>query len=267
MVSVDPRTLAEVSGPAPQLAPISRAPMTPGEVRELWAFVHGDIMVGGIRSILRRSLGLCPRHAWGYAAVEIELWEHGAGARGGHQPFDLTILYKDLAAELAEKLTAHHAPWHTDLRDVITPTQGCRICSDLHGTDQAHPPVGYAGMNIPALTDVSNRLQWTAGWIRETEPLWRTQVCPVCAQPRSYHSDEHPLLCRHHMVGAPLHAAQAAQVGRRLAELSEQMSGLVQSMTGDGPHAGPEQNAAWVIALSWFATWETVLDISASPNR
>ena len=55
------------------LLPMSRVRLTAEEVRPLWSFVHGDIMDPGIRVQLRRSLGLCPRHTWAYAVVEIEL--------------------------------------------------------------------------------------------------------------------------------------------------------------------------------------------------
>lgn len=270
MVTTDPSAATRSAPPADSpLPPVTRSPMTPGEVRELWAFVHGDIMVSGIREILRRSLGLCPRHTWAYAIVEIELWEHGAGARGGHQPFDVTILYKDLAVELAEKLVAHHAPWHADLRDIITPTQGCRICHDLRGTDQSRTAVGYAGMNIPALTEVANRLNWTTAWIQETEPLWRPLVCPMCTRGRGADAtvEDRELLCRTHLTGGPLRRGEAERVADRLRALAEDMAAIVQSMTRDGPIATPEQNAAWITALGWFAQWEAPLDIaSRSPG-
>ncbi len=45
---------------APTSTLLDASPLTAAEVGELWEFVHGDIMVGGIRSELRSSLGLCP---------------------------------------------------------------------------------------------------------------------------------------------------------------------------------------------------------------
>lgn len=265
MTTADAST-AKIAPRSGTLPPITREPLTPGEVRELWAFVHGDIMVGGIRTILRQSLGLCPRHTWAYAAVEIELWEHGAGARGGHQPFDVTILYRDLAAEVGEKLNAHHAPWHTDLRDVITPTQGCRICADLRGTDQSKPPVGYAGMDIPALTTLANKLHWTTEWLRETATLWDPQVCPRCRKdaPESVGVEHDDVLCRTHLTATPLNHHDAASVGARLGVLANDMASLAQSMTRGGPHATPQQNSSWIAVLGWFAGWQTPLDIAAA---
>lgn len=53
--------------------PDEEHPLAVEEVRLLWSFVHGDIMDGSTRSALRRSWGLCARHSWGHAIVEIEL--------------------------------------------------------------------------------------------------------------------------------------------------------------------------------------------------
>lgn len=79
--------MSQPGDPADQEQPtLVEAQLTPAEVVELWSFLHGDIMDDGIRQQLHRSLGLCPRHTWGYAVVEIELWQTGAGIRGGHQP-------------------------------------------------------------------------------------------------------------------------------------------------------------------------------------
>lgn len=101
------------------------AELTPAEVVELWAFVHGDIMEGPIRQLLRAGVGLCPRHTWGYAAAEIELWQTGAGVRGGHQPFDVSVLYEDLLGQVAARLRKPGLFCH-DLRHVLIPQQECR---------------------------------------------------------------------------------------------------------------------------------------------
>jgi hypothetical protein len=84
------------------LVPAGSLELSVEEVRQLWSFIHGDIMDGSARRLLGVSLGLCPRHAWAYAVVEVELWQAGAGARGGHQPFDVTVLYDDLLDHVAE---------------------------------------------------------------------------------------------------------------------------------------------------------------------
>ncbi len=124
-------------------------PLSSAEVRELWAFIHGDIMVAGIREHLRSSLGLCPRHTWGYAIAEIELWVHGAGSRGGHQPFDVCVLYSDLLDHVATQLIAHHR-FRSDLRPLVRPSAPCRVCQALTFTGTRNLP-GFAGMNIQTL--------------------------------------------------------------------------------------------------------------------
>ena len=44
------------------LVPIGPLELSVEEVRQLWSFIHGDIMGGSMRRLLRASLGLCPRH-------------------------------------------------------------------------------------------------------------------------------------------------------------------------------------------------------------
>ncbi len=89
LAAVTPSTPSAADANQPSLVQV---PLTLVEVVELWSFVHGDIMTGGICRLLRAHLGLCPWHTWGYAATEIELWQTGAGPRGGHQPFDVCVL-------------------------------------------------------------------------------------------------------------------------------------------------------------------------------
>jgi hypothetical protein len=50
------------SDPVTGLLPGGPLVLTVEEVRQLWSFVHGDIMEPGVRVQLRESLGLCPRH-------------------------------------------------------------------------------------------------------------------------------------------------------------------------------------------------------------
>lgn len=69
----------------PYRGPELRSP----ELKELQSFLDGAIMDVGIRHHLWRSWGLCERHGWCYAVVELEI-------RGG-RPFSTAILYEDLA--------------------------------------------------------------------------------------------------------------------------------------------------------------------------
>jgi hypothetical protein len=152
--------------------------LTPAEVRELWAFIHGDIMIGGIRQQLRASLGLCPRHTWRYAVVEIELWIHGAGSRGGHQPFDVCVLYADLLGHVAGRLQSRGHVLHTRLAKTFARHGPCRVCGAL--TTDPHDrtaQVGFAGSNSIALATEANELRYTTEWFQQTRDAWARRVC------------------------------------------------------------------------------------------
>lgn len=71
--------------------------------------------------LLRASFGLCPRHTWAYAVVEVELWRAGAGARGRHLPFDVTVLYEDPMPRLGSTRRAIANAQHPPLSTGITP--------------------------------------------------------------------------------------------------------------------------------------------------
>lgn len=131
------------------------------EVRQLWSFIHGDIMDGNMRRLLRASLGLCPRHTWAYAVVEIELWQAGAGARGGHQPFDVTVLYEDLLDHVADGLDRKSSLLHRHPDEVLLPAGPCRICQDMASPDLPGLRMGYANSNTEALTVEANGLAHT----------------------------------------------------------------------------------------------------------
>ena len=147
------------------------------EVGALWAFLHGDIMIGGIRERIREHWGLCPRHAWGHAVVEIELWEHGAGARHGHQPFDVGVLYLDLLEEMSRRLRrSRHSPART-----LRGRGRCYICEQLDAPpDVVVRQIGYAGFGSGPLTEETDRLVHTCRWLTETAERWRAQLCPLC---------------------------------------------------------------------------------------
>jgi hypothetical protein len=255
--------------------PVSE-PLSAAEVRELWAFVHGDIMIGGIRQHLRRAMGLCPRHTWGYALAEIELWVHGAGVRGGHQPFDVCVLYEDLLEHVAAALRAHHAPWRHDLRPLITATDSCRICDALKTTGVKSGLPGLGGLDRHSLATEANATTWTAAWCRETQSVWRPRICPVCLVrsarvpvPTGYPSPDQPpesteFCCRLHLAELPLNPATGCRVGARLDEVRARTRRLLTSMTQLGAAATPDENASWIEALGWFAGWDVPLGLTST---
>lgn len=241
-----------------QQTPITEQPLSVAEVGDLWSFVHGDIMIGGIRQQLRDSLGLCPRHTWGYAAVEIELWQYGAGNRHGHQPFDVGVLYSDLVSDVATELA--RAVGHARrVKHALTPRALCRVCRDAGIGEDRPPGLGYAGSNSEALAEEANTLRYTTDWCRQTLPMWADHVCPQCSGEES----DAAYLCRRHIAGREAIPEDTAALVRRLHTLESHLRHLVSSMTEDGEPASGEDDASWIETLGWFAGWDVPLALAA----
>jgi hypothetical protein len=248
------------------LLPRSSLLLTVEEVRQLWAFVHGDIMDGGIRTLLRASLGLCPRHTWAYAVVEIELWQTGGGLRGGHQPFDVTVLYEDLLEHVAAGLTRPATPFRRHPESILVPSGPCRVCTELVPSGHAGMRLGYAASNSSALADEANLLTWTRRWCIDTAPIWRPMVCPRCQeapQKKGREVDAAGLLCRPHLLSlGRLSPTLREEVAARLRELQGRMRRLTASMTKYGAPATPQDDASWVETLGFFAGWGPPLHLA-----
>ena len=239
------------------------------EVRQLWSFVHGDVMDPGIRDALRESLGLCARHTWGYAVVEIELWQTGGGVRAGHQPFDVSVLYEDLLAHVAAGLSRPRTLLHPHPESILRPRRPCYICAQLAPADVGGPRVGYASSNSAALTDEANAAQHTRRWCAETAGQWRTRVCPDCrVRPGATagfipDADAVLLLCRAHLLGrGRTDDALLAAVAQRLDEVRTRLGRLNASMTVDGAPATAADDASWIEALGFFAGWALPLHLA-----
>ncbi|QCB98989.1 hypothetical protein E5206_11600 [Arthrobacter sp. PAMC25564] len=80
-------------------------------------------MDGSMRRLLRASLGLCPRHTWAHAVVEIELWKAGAGARGAH-PADRVRAGIRTASATAVLIKSNQAGTVSETFDTLTAAAG-----------------------------------------------------------------------------------------------------------------------------------------------
>ena len=250
------------------LLPVGPLELSAEEVRQLWSFIHGDIMDGSMRRLLRASLGLCPRHSWAYAVVEIELWQAGAGARGGHQPFDVTVLYEDLLEHVADGLDRKGSLLHRHPDDVLLPAGTCRICQDMASPSLTGLRMGYANSNTEALTIEANGLAHTTAWCRETTQLWRVRVCPACDPDTPEGAGDPVLLCRFHLVSRrPLPEPLRHGVASRLREIRGRMRRLTESMTDYGAPVGDEENASWIEAVGFFAGWGPPLYLAATATE
>jgi len=260
---------APTSQPLAQVVDLDR-----DEVRELWSFLHGDVMEPGVRVHLCKALGLCPRHSWGYAIVEIELWILGAGSRGGHQPFEVSLLYEDLLADVIRRLT-HHRRWRRSVTDQLQVRASCRICDAIKpsGVEPTTPSTGYAGADTDVLTLEANARIFTTAWLKETEVIWRPNVCPACLSgaardhdmtPTGFSDTDIDTLCRVHLiVGDQVRHIDEQQLAARLETLRRRLLRLLESMTEGGTPSTMDDDAAWVEALGWFAGWGLPLTLIA----
>ena len=260
---------APTSQPLAQVVDLDR-----DEVRELWSFLHGDVMEPGVRVHLCKALGLCPRHSWGYAIVEIELWILGAGSRGGHQPFEVSLLYEDLLADVIRRLT-HHRRWRRSVTDQLQVRASCRICDAIKpsGVEPTTPSTGYAGADTDVLTLEANARIFTTAWLKETEVIWRPNVCPACLSgaardhdmtPTGFSDTDIDTLCRVHLiVGDQVRHIDEQQLAARLETLRRRLLRLLESMTEGGTPSTMDDDAAWVEALGWFAGWDLPLTLIA----
>jgi len=250
------------------LVPLGPLELSVEEVRQLWSFIHGDIMDGSMRRLLRASLGLCPRHAWAYAVVEIELWQAGAGARGGHQPFDVTILYEDLLEHVAEGLDRKSSLLNRHPDEVLQPVGPCRICADMASPDLTGLRMGYANSNTEALAVEANTLVHTTTWCLETVGLWRGRVCPACDPATAEGAGEPALLCRFHLAARrPLPEPLRHAVASRLREIRARVRHLTDSMTDYGQPVGAAEDASWIEAVGFFAGWGLPLYLATDAEQ
>lgn len=248
--------------------------LSPDEVAQLWSFVHGDIMDTGIRQRLYSFWGLCSRHTWGYAVVEIELWQSGAGVRGGHQPFDVAILYEGLLDHMANALDKPAGLLHRNPSSALIPHGTCYICDLLHnagvpGLNQM--ATGYAGSRSAELAAEANQIAYTTAWCRETRPQWEAKVCSLCAQESGASpagAVEHcSNLCRQHLTAQdPVTPEGCHLVASELRDTAARVRQLAQSMTKNGAPATISDNFSWIEALGWFARWNLPLALTLQPS-
>jgi hypothetical protein len=246
---------------APALLPAAPLRLTTEEVRLLWSFVHGAVQIPSMRAWMRASLGFCPRHTWGYAVVEIELWEAGVAHRAGHVPFDVSVLYEDLAHGLAARL-ARPRGWGRRPDAVLTPSRPCLLCSQLASPPPEGFAIGYANSSSAALAAEANPLRHTRRWCSLTADVWSPRACGECLGRPA------PAVTEAHDGGGPcrLHLASALRAGTaddgdlaaaavRLAGVADRLAVFADSVTMSGPSADASDEVSWIEALGFFAGW------------
>jgi hypothetical protein len=214
---------------------------TETEIKQLWSFVDGAIMAPDIRDHLRKSWGLCPRHAWGYAVAEIEV------RRG--RPFSTAILYEDLARRADRLLGQQHKPW-VRVRSQLRTRSICFTCEyvsmvdDRRGLREPTP-------SSPMLGRVNKRSR-TLAMFEQLGGLALERACPCCLGGGG-------LVCRLHLLeraGPP--DASAHELG----VLAARLRALVDSMNAKRSEIGPLEAVSWIEALGWFGGWDYARKLS-----
>ena len=205
---------------------------SPGEVKQLWWFRDGAIMSVPIRDRLWDARGLCHRHAWGYAILEIELL---AG-----QAFSTAVLYADLtdrAAKLVGKRGMRKPKLNAD--------GPCMTCDHIRTTASQT----LTGAEWPRGAVRVNRAETARELVSETESVWRAASCPACGLGGSGPT------CRPHLIaGAPAPAG----LSDTLADIAGRLEPLVSSMTVARTTVGLAEQASWIEAIGWFTGWTSI---------
>jgi len=256
--------MAAVGRSARQLGREASHNLTQEEVRILWSFIHGDVMNPGIRAQLYDNWGFCERHTWAHAVVEIELWESGAGPRGGHQPFDVSVLNADLLARMRAAIA--HAHRRRPQRRAIKRSGTCIVCADVASEQPSTLAITHAGMDLEKLTAEANRMDHTKAWLDETMPVWGTQMCPVCRNETAPSGEGQ--MCRMHLERVlEDREIDVSSLSNYLAALEHQLRELTRSMTTEGNSPSAEADASWIGALAWFTNWSFPLRMTRAAER
>jgi hypothetical protein len=209
-------------------ADVGQEPLNPAEVKQLRWLLDGGIMHASVREELRRSWGLCPRHAWGYALVEIEL-------RGG-LPFSTSILVEDLLVECPR---GGRGPWLGSRRRHLAGSDDCPTCR--YAT--AEPEVERSWSDEAELVSRADRMRMLVASRRSALTHW---ACPECLGGGG-------LTCRPHLVGG---AAISRRLTDELHELAQRAQAYRRSTEPGEEHELDERTAiAWAEALGWLAGW------------
>lgn len=205
---------------------------SPQEVKQLWWFRDGSIMSVAIRDRLWEARGLCYRHAWGYAILEIEMMAGRA--------FSTAILYADFTDRAAKMLAGGKRGFGR--RPKLDASGPCMTCDHLKVTADK----SLTGAEWPRGAEIVNRGESTRLLVGWCESTWRAASCPQCM------GGNGPT-CRPHLIaGAPASPGMADT----LAGMASRLEPLVRSMTVDRTDIGDSERSSWIEAIGWFTGWQ-----------
>lgn len=217
------------------LAAPGRLDPTAAEERQLSSFLDGAIMDVGVRHHLWRSWGLCPRHSWQYALLELE--------RLSGRPLSTAILYLDLVRRAGHRMRRARLLPTEARRRLLLPGADCFTCEFVRIARGEAEATGDRPQAWPAATRT----------LRQGARIWRAWGCPDCGAGEG-------VRCRPHLLASGTLDAEAAVAF--LQDLGAEMTALVRSFSWNADPPTPRQRVAWVGAVGWFSGWAPVLAIS-----
>jgi hypothetical protein len=211
--------------PESSRAPLPGAQLRPlrlelGEASHLSWLLDSGLAHRPVAVALRDSWGLCPRHAWGLAALEAEL---SSGAVVATAALHAQLLAR--AARRAERQPA------SSLRRELAGDGGCLTCAHLATTTASGGGSGRAVERFPRF----------ASLLAVAAPRVRGASCPAC-------DGGSGAVCRPHVLSGVI-PGRALPV--QLGDLARRLSGLV---AASQPLRAAE-TATWVEGLGWLAGW------------
>lgn len=203
------------------------------EIDALSTFTLNDIMTNPVRERLRESWGLCSRHAWGQAAVELEFVSVVTATAPA--TFECALLYDDLLRSMRLILGSKWLSPHRALSHRGT----CPLCSRLR----------HMKMSETADSAEVKPLLIAGQLITESAQQWGSRQCPECSR-----SATGNIRCRPHLLEAGVD--DKGPVLKHLAELQHRLRSLIGSMSSQRDQNEPRDHSAWVETLGWFHGWD-----------
>jgi len=215
--------------------------LSPGEIHFLWWFIQGSIMNPSTRTRLRRSWGLCQRHAWGWMIVEAAFrnaYMHGPA-----------VLYEDLMVSAARVFEVRGPSQLRRVARRLREKKPCLMCEEGYNSASK----GFVKAHIVEQGRDLTQLRLLAA---RTEPFWRNRVCGRCANTSS------PLRCRTHLIeGISGGRSSGIEFYREaLSDIVERLRRYARSFQFEFQGTRTESDeAALIEGVAWCCGWEAFL--------
>jgi hypothetical protein len=220
--ATDTRVLPQPAAPAAGGAALD---VTPAEAELLRAGLAGDWIE--LLVALWPSWGFCPRHALGFASLELELQD---------RLFSTSIYYQHFVEAAAEIAGARFRTWR-GIRYCLTPRAGCVICERLDAGKAA---------GLSALAEQVNRRRRLDERLEEARTSWRERACPLCVE------GGEGIVCRLHVLAG----AKQDELGPQLVALQQRLRRFIGSMCAQKTETDSLDRFSWLETIAWFGGWE-----------